>query len=126
MIQIRWKKLSRNVGIWLTTEVLLNLIGLDNFADYSEFLLANDLELYKKNHRTVKITEFPPQFCPQIAENCPIPGTVIKIPDLQANFRSSKIQVLQQKCRKLNRVCIKLICFDNHISRVDIAYFDHD
>ncbi|GAB4224975.1 MAG: hypothetical protein Kow0049_01820 [Stanieria sp.] len=84
------------------------------------------MELSKKNHRTVKITEFPPQFCPQINEYCPIPGTVIKIPDLQVRFCKSKTEILQQKCRKLNHICIKLICLNNNISRADIAYFDND
>lgn len=37
-MKIRWKKLLFNSLIWITTEILLNCIGLDTLADYSEFL----------------------------------------------------------------------------------------
>jgi hypothetical protein len=34
-----WQKLSTKITIWLAAEVLLSLIGLDDLADYSEFIL---------------------------------------------------------------------------------------
>jgi hypothetical protein len=126
MIQIRWKKLLRKTGIWLTTEILLNLIGLDNVADYSEFIFAQELELNKKNNKTVKIVEFPPQFCYKIEEYCPIPGTVFELSDLQAKDRDSKAKILQQKCQKLQHRCIKVISLPNPIASVTLAYPDND
>ena len=55
-----WKKAIYKTGIWLGLEIWLNIIGLDNIADYGEFVLAQDLALKKKNRRTVKIVEYPP------------------------------------------------------------------
>jgi hypothetical protein len=37
-MRIKWKKLIICLSIWLTTEILLNLIGIDDLADYSEFI----------------------------------------------------------------------------------------
>ena len=37
-MQIRWKKLLSKTLIWLVAEILLNSIGLDTLADYSEFV----------------------------------------------------------------------------------------
>lgn len=34
-----WHKLLLKLLFWLTVEVILNAVGLDNLADYSEFLL---------------------------------------------------------------------------------------
>ncbi len=116
MIQLRWRKLLRKTGFWLTTEILLNLIGLDNFADYSEFIFAQELELNEKNHKTVKIANFPPQFCYKIQEYCPIPGTVFKSPNFQNKYCESKAKILQQKCQKLQDHCIKIIVLRNSIS----------
>jgi hypothetical protein len=42
-MQVKWNKLLMKVAVWLTAEILLNFLGLDNIADYSEFLLDNDL-----------------------------------------------------------------------------------
>lgn len=36
--QIKWKKLLISLLFWLLTEILLNILGLDNLADYSEFI----------------------------------------------------------------------------------------
>ena len=37
-MQIKWKKLIICLLIWLATEILFNLIGIDDLADYSEFV----------------------------------------------------------------------------------------
>jgi hypothetical protein len=37
-MQIKWKTLIVKTTIWLTAEICLNFLGLDNLADYSEFL----------------------------------------------------------------------------------------
>lgn len=35
---VNWKKLLINIAIWGLTEIVLGYVGLDNFADYTEFL----------------------------------------------------------------------------------------
>ena len=35
---IRWRKLLTSLTFWLLVEVSLNVVGLDDLADYSEFL----------------------------------------------------------------------------------------
>jgi hypothetical protein len=42
-MNIQWKKLLLTTTIWLVTEIILNLLGLDNLADYSEFVFGRDL-----------------------------------------------------------------------------------
>lgn len=37
-MNIQWQKLVTKILIWLVAEVLLSLIGLDDLADYSEFV----------------------------------------------------------------------------------------
>ena len=37
-MKIQWKKLWLKIILWLGAEILLTSIGLDNLADYSEFL----------------------------------------------------------------------------------------
>ncbi len=43
--QIHWKMLFAKAAIWLASEVVLSLYGLDNFADYSEYLFCPRSEL---------------------------------------------------------------------------------
>ncbi len=37
-MQIKWKKLLRKTIVWLAAEIYLNFLGLDNLADYDEFI----------------------------------------------------------------------------------------
>ncbi len=37
-MKIQWKKLWGKIIFWLGAEIVLTLIGLDDLADYSEFL----------------------------------------------------------------------------------------
>ncbi len=37
-MKVQWHKLWIKVFLWLGVEILLTLIGLDELADYSEFL----------------------------------------------------------------------------------------
>ncbi|WP_339366830.1 hypothetical protein [Gloeocapsa sp. PCC 7428] len=39
---INWKKILLKTTLWLGTEILLNLVGLDNLADYSEFISGQE------------------------------------------------------------------------------------
>ena len=38
MMKVRWRKLFVDTSAWVTAEVMLNVVGLDNLADYSEFI----------------------------------------------------------------------------------------
>lgn len=40
---LRWKKLLINLSIWLTAEIVLTVLGLDNLADYGEFIIQSDV-----------------------------------------------------------------------------------
>ena len=37
-MQTQWQKTLLQISFWLIIEILLNLLGLDNLADYSEFV----------------------------------------------------------------------------------------
>ncbi len=37
-MKISWKTLLGKITIWLLLEIALNVLGLDNLADYSEFV----------------------------------------------------------------------------------------
>jgi hypothetical protein len=38
-MKLRWKTLFVQVVIWAVSEVALTLVGVDDLADYSEFIL---------------------------------------------------------------------------------------
>ena len=40
MCRIQWRKLSESFLIWLSIELVLNVIGMDDLADYAEFRLV--------------------------------------------------------------------------------------
>ena len=44
-MKIYWKKLSTTILFWLFSEIGLNFIGLDNLADYGEFIGQQNLSL---------------------------------------------------------------------------------
>lgn len=109
-MRVYWKRFFGKTGLWLATEVWLNLLGLDNLADYGEFVFARELELYKKNHRTVKVAVLLPQFCIEVNEYCPVADAI----HFQSVERDERHQlwhrVIQQKCKKLQSPCIKIWC----------------
>ncbi|MDJ0716544.1 MAG: hypothetical protein QNJ54_20410 [Prochloraceae cyanobacterium] len=37
-MKVQWQKLWVKIAVWLVAEILLTSIGLDELADYSEFL----------------------------------------------------------------------------------------
>ncbi|PIG94851.1 hypothetical protein CSQ79_04900 [Gloeocapsopsis sp. IPPAS B-1203] len=41
-MKILWKNLLIKTVLWLVVEVILTLLGLDNIADYSEFVFGQD------------------------------------------------------------------------------------
>ena len=110
-----WTKVAYKTGVWLAVEIWLNMIGLDNIADYSEFIFAQDLEINKKNRRTVKVTEYPPQFCPKIDDFCPIPGVTNKPTDLKEHSCTTKAEIFKNKCQQLPEPCLKIVCLTKNI-----------
>ena len=40
-MKVNYKKLFLRIGIWLLTEITLNCLGLDELADYGEFVFYN-------------------------------------------------------------------------------------
>ncbi len=45
MSKIKWRKLLIIITIWLCSEVVLTLIGLDDLADYGEYLFEKPVLL---------------------------------------------------------------------------------
>lgn len=43
----RWQRFCLHASIWLITEVVLSIMGLDNLADYSEFLQVRGMDSAK-------------------------------------------------------------------------------
>ena len=39
-MSVQWHKLLSQLVIWLALEIILNLMGLDDMADYSEFIFT--------------------------------------------------------------------------------------
>lgn len=50
---MKWKTLLTQITIWLALEVLLTAIGLDDIADYSEFLIHRTSGFYSHVQRVV-------------------------------------------------------------------------
>lgn len=42
-MKIRWKNVLIKTTVWLVAEIILNLLGLDDLADYSEFIYEQDI-----------------------------------------------------------------------------------
>ncbi len=45
-MKIRWKILILKTIIWLVAEIVLNFLGLDNLADYSEFIFEKNVIVF--------------------------------------------------------------------------------
>jgi hypothetical protein len=41
-MRVHWKTMLPRATVWLMTEAMLSLLGLDSIADYSEFLLKKE------------------------------------------------------------------------------------
>ncbi len=37
-MNVRWQKLLVKITLWVVAEIWLNFLGIDNLADYSEFI----------------------------------------------------------------------------------------
>jgi hypothetical protein len=56
-MQLKWKTFFIKLSVWIASEILLNFLGLDNLADYSEFVFEQDLTYHSQvttlNWRTI-------------------------------------------------------------------------
>ena len=41
-MNVRWKKLLLQTTIWLVTEIAFSQVGLDDLADYSEYIFEKN------------------------------------------------------------------------------------
>lgn len=44
-MKMQWQRIWAKATFWLLTEIILNLLGLDNLADYSEFLFEQEVAI---------------------------------------------------------------------------------
>jgi hypothetical protein len=51
---MQWSKIASKIIIWLATELLLNLVGLDNLADYSEFI-SGERSIQQESQQIVQL-----------------------------------------------------------------------
>ncbi|WP_019509584.1 hypothetical protein [Pleurocapsa sp. PCC 7319] len=42
-MKVQWKKLLLKISLWLVTEIWLSFLGIDNLADYSEYVLEKHI-----------------------------------------------------------------------------------
>ncbi len=112
-MQLKWKTFVFKTMFWMMGEILLNLLGLDNVADYSEFLFGQELELLKKNNRTVKLSSLKPKFCSKISDNCPVNEVAFQFSESPLEDCISHHTVFVQKCSKIKHSCIKASLFSD-------------
>ena len=41
IMEVKWSKLVLKIVVWLSAEIFLTALGLDNVADYSEFVFQS-------------------------------------------------------------------------------------
>lgn len=58
-VQVQWKKVLVKTVVWLAAEIILNSLGLDELADYSEFIYEQELQAFGHYHRQTIVTNFP-------------------------------------------------------------------
>ncbi|NEP14298.1 MAG: hypothetical protein F6K14_29710 [Symploca sp. SIO2C1] len=72
-MKTQWKKVCIKITTWLAAEIILNLLGLDNLADYSEFIFDKEVLIAKRNP---KITVVVPPRDPQSDQSFPYCFTI--------------------------------------------------
>lgn len=55
-MKVQWQKMVVKITVWVVAEIILNLIGLDNVADYTEFVFEQDMVILTDLYQTVIIT----------------------------------------------------------------------
>ena len=107
-MQVKWRRLlNKKTVFWLVSEIWLNSLGLDKLAAYSEYIFDRDLELYKKNHISVKIYNYPPTFCTKVDAICPIP--IVKPDNSDLTKDVFEQNIFKTRCKKLQHPCMKVL-----------------
>jgi hypothetical protein len=107
-ISFQYQRLIFKTAFWAIAEVWLSLLGIDDLADYSEFLLDQDLLLHQKNHRTVEAGKIHPVFCKQINETCPVKVVQVHLDSCSIdNDHFYYYSTFKNKCLKVKSFCIK-------------------
>ncbi|HAC64982.1 MAG TPA: hypothetical protein DCF68_15985 [Cyanothece sp. UBA12306] len=112
-MQLKWKEFVFKTTFWLVGEIILNILGLDNVADYSDFLFGQELELLKKNNRTVKLSSLKPKFCAKISDNCPVNEFALQFSESPLEDCITQPTVFDKKCSKIKHSCIKASLFSD-------------
>ena len=55
-MNVCWQKLLIKILFWLAAEILLTLLGIDDLADYSEFIYENKSFSAKIEHVTPQLS----------------------------------------------------------------------
>ncbi len=63
-MKMQWRKMWVKASIWLVTEIILNLLGLDNLADYSEFIFEQEVAIatHQPQATVVAVLQQPPAY----------------------------------------------------------------
>ena len=49
-MSIQWKKLFLSLGYWLIAELCFNFLGIDDMADYTEFITEQNRNIPSRNY----------------------------------------------------------------------------
>ena len=112
-MSLKWKTFVSKTVFWMMGEVFLNFLGLDNVADYSTFLFEHELELSKKNHKTVKLSCFNPKFCHKINNKCPIDEVALQFSKNPLDDCIVNHDIFSNRCVKVKHSCIKAALFSD-------------
>ncbi len=55
-MKVEWKKMVVKITVWVVAEIILNWIGLDNLANYTEFVYEQDMVILTDLYQIVIIT----------------------------------------------------------------------
>ncbi len=103
-----YQQLLFKTAFWAVAEIWLGFLGIDDLADYSEFLLGQDLTLAQKNNRTVESAKIHPVFCQKINDTCPVKATEIQLNSCSIeNDYLYYYSTFKNKCVKVKAFCIK-------------------
>lgn len=112
-MKIRWVNFYTTVCFWIFCEIWLNFVGLDDLADYSEFLFDRDVELEHKNSQVTNVSTPHFVFCEKVNYFCPIVEFNDRLDDLrfpsQPRHQLRIIQTFEKKCKTLKHPCMRLL-----------------
>ncbi|MBD1854676.1 MULTISPECIES: hypothetical protein [Leptolyngbya] len=66
-MKLRWKTLFVQVAIWAVSEVALTCVGIDDLADYSEFILDRKQAFIEAISKSTPFATAPFPFCPKVS-----------------------------------------------------------